>query len=297
MVKFSLHFDPEKPHVFIESVKDAIETQYRNENRAVFGKSPYRLRKGFEHFLVNNLKWSSMTVVQRLNKVKEFQKADMRLPKDYFIITALTASQCSTLSVTAMESGNTKIPIVILATMFEKVNKLLWHEDLIVRKPDTDERSNIVARHTNQIYCVKAGKGGSFKCVRNCVNARTKRCEHTIAAAEKYGKLPDFIIWYKRSKSGASITKMALGGAPKTAGRNPSTRKRSNCKRPATILLVYLLEDCNDQLSNQNDVPPMQISTAHPLNHIVSNKLCINHLFNKIISSHRYREKVSFLNG
>ena len=64
---------------------------------------------------------------------------------------------------------------------------------------------------------------------------------------------------------------MALGGAPKTAGRKPSTRKRSNCKRPATILLVYFLEDYNDQFSNQNDVTPMQISTAHPVNHIVSN--------------------------
>ena len=67
---------------------------------------------------------------------------------------------------------------------------------------------------------------------------------------------------------------MALGGAPKTAGRKPSTRKRSNRKRPSTTSLVDLLEDCNDQLeqsSNQNDVPPMQISTAHPVNHIVSN--------------------------
>ena len=28
MVKYGLHFDPQKPHVFIESVKDVIETQY-----------------------------------------------------------------------------------------------------------------------------------------------------------------------------------------------------------------------------------------------------------------------------
>ena len=64
MVKYGLHFDPQKPRVFIESVKDVIKTQYRNEDRAAFGKGPYRLRKGFEHFLVNDLKWSSMIVVQ-----------------------------------------------------------------------------------------------------------------------------------------------------------------------------------------------------------------------------------------
>ena len=66
-----------------------------------------------------------MAAVQRLNKVKEFQKADMRLRKDYVLITAPAAPQCSALFVTAMESGITKVPIVILATMFEKANELL----------------------------------------------------------------------------------------------------------------------------------------------------------------------------
>ena len=125
MVKYGLHFDPQKPHVFIESVKDVIETQYRNGDRAVFRKGPYRLRKGFEHFLVNNVKWSSMTGVQRLNKVKEFQKADMRSRKDNLMITAPATPQCSAFSVTVTESGITKPAIVILATMFEKANELL----------------------------------------------------------------------------------------------------------------------------------------------------------------------------
>ena len=92
MAKYGLHFDPQKPHVFIESVKDVIETQYRNEDRPIFGKGSYRLRKGFEHFLVNNLKWSSMPAVQRLNKVKEFQKADMRSRKAYVTTTVPAAS-------------------------------------------------------------------------------------------------------------------------------------------------------------------------------------------------------------
>ena len=45
MVKYGLSFDPPKSHVFIESVEDVIKTQYRNEDRAVFGKGPYRLKK------------------------------------------------------------------------------------------------------------------------------------------------------------------------------------------------------------------------------------------------------------
>ena len=152
MVKYGLHFDPQKPHVFIESVRDVIEAQYRNEDRAIFGMGPYQLRKGFEHFLVNDLKWSGLTAVQRLNKIKKFQKVDMISWKDYVTITAPVALQCSTLSVTAMESGITKVPNVILA-MFEKVNELLWHEDFIVKKPGADDGSYIAAGHRNQIYC------------------------------------------------------------------------------------------------------------------------------------------------
>ena len=45
MVKNGLNFDPQKSRVFIESVKDVIKTQYRNEDRVVFGKGPYRLKK------------------------------------------------------------------------------------------------------------------------------------------------------------------------------------------------------------------------------------------------------------
>ena len=60
-----------------------------------------------------------MAVVERLNKVKEFQIADIRSRKDYVTITAPAAPQCSALSVTAIESGISKVPIVILATMFK----------------------------------------------------------------------------------------------------------------------------------------------------------------------------------
>ena len=70
--------------------------------------------------MVSYLKWSSMTAVQRLDKVKEFQKADMRSQKDFVTITVPASPQCSALSVTAMENGITKVPIVIPATMLKK---------------------------------------------------------------------------------------------------------------------------------------------------------------------------------
>ena len=40
MIKYPLEFNAKKPHGFIESVRDLICLQYRDEERPVFGKGP-----------------------------------------------------------------------------------------------------------------------------------------------------------------------------------------------------------------------------------------------------------------
>ena len=55
IIKHGLHFDSKKPHHFIEEIKNIVETQQRNGDRAVFGKGPYRVRKQFEHLMVDDL--------------------------------------------------------------------------------------------------------------------------------------------------------------------------------------------------------------------------------------------------
>ena len=43
MIKYALKFDAKKPSEFIESVRDLIFLQYRNDKRAILGKGPYRI--------------------------------------------------------------------------------------------------------------------------------------------------------------------------------------------------------------------------------------------------------------
>ena len=43
MVKHALNFDPKSPDDFINEVKNIVETQFRNEDRAVFGKEQYEI--------------------------------------------------------------------------------------------------------------------------------------------------------------------------------------------------------------------------------------------------------------
>ena len=48
--------------------------QFKNEDRAVFGKGPYKLQKGFEKYYVNDFKWGQLTAQQRLTKNKGILK-------------------------------------------------------------------------------------------------------------------------------------------------------------------------------------------------------------------------------
>ena len=85
-------------------------------------------------------------------------------------------------------------------------------------------------------------KVGSSSCDNNCVNRSTKICDHTLAVAQLNGTLQEFITWYKRSKRGPNITNMAAAGGPKSAGRKPSKRKRSNAKTQPVLQQIDLLQ-------------------------------------------------------
>ena len=216
------------------------------------GKGPYRLRKGFERYSVDDFQWGQLTAQQRLRKVDVFKKATMN-DKEEFVEEY--SSQCSSkqgLSLSAKECKIDKVPLSILEVMFEKAASLIQTDGLVIPKPGSSDGSYIVAGTCNRIFCVTPGKGGSFKCDRTCINSTTNICEHVIAVAEKCGKLSDFVQWFKRSKSRPSMTGLALNGAPKSVGKKPSNRKRSNKRKAEIESTVDLLVENDRSTPNFN---------------------------------------------
>lgn len=57
-------------------------TQQRNEDRAVFGSGPYRVRSGFDHLLVDDRERSQLDHRHRMDKLSLFLKAGMDGKKD-----------------------------------------------------------------------------------------------------------------------------------------------------------------------------------------------------------------------
>lgn len=120
MIKHGLHFDAKKPHEFIQEIKNIIETQQRDEDRAVFGKGPFQIREGFKHLVVDDVMWVQLTHEQRMRKLSTFLKAEIDDRKDLIQdpIEAAPIDTPSSLTIDTKNSGITTIPAAILEAMF-----------------------------------------------------------------------------------------------------------------------------------------------------------------------------------
>ena len=182
LIKHSLNYDTQKPHEFIEKIQAVVETQFRNEDRAVFGKGPYTVRKDFTHLAIDDRQWGQMTNNQRMSQIRKFRNAGIDDAKSQ--LPEVNENECGAsgnseetkLSLTAVDSGINSIPIAILQTMFDKATNLLQQPGLVISQPGATNGAYIVAGNNNKVYCVTPGKGGSLKCDQACIHHRTKVC-------------------------------------------------------------------------------------------------------------------------
>ena len=77
ILKYGLHFEPKKPHKFVTQVKDIINMQFRNEERAVFGKGPFKVRPDFSHLIPDEIRLGKMTHNQRTKMINRFIETGM----------------------------------------------------------------------------------------------------------------------------------------------------------------------------------------------------------------------------
>jgi hypothetical protein len=254
MIKHALNFDPKKPHEFVHDMRNIVETQYRNEDRAVFYKGPYEVRPEFQHLAVNENQWSKLSPEEKVSKLEKYVKSGMECKKELLSENPKGSRRSSpsspVISVTAASSGISNIPSSILATMFEKANDLVSAPNNVIQKPGATDGSYVVAGYGNMIHCVTPGKGGSLKCDRSCVNFSSSICEHILAVAHVAGTLATYLKWYKHSRRGPKVLEMALGSAPKNTGKKPSKRKKSNKTKPPVAEVIDMLADNNQTVTN-----------------------------------------------
>ena len=175
MIKHALKFNPKRPHEFIAEMRNIVDTQFHNEDRAVFGKGPYEIRPEFQHLAVSDGQWGKLSAAERVTRVERYVKSGMESKKDVSskrrkVSSAQPSSSTPLLSVTASNAGISTVPPSILATMFDKANDLVGTPGHVVPKPGATDGSYVVAAYGNATHSVTPGRGGCLKCDRSCVN-------------------------------------------------------------------------------------------------------------------------------
>ena len=185
VIKDKLEFNPHNPTDFIKKLKELIDLQFRNEDRAILDKGPYELNGRFKHLAVNHEAFGQMKHKQRVKRIKVFREAGLESKANLLNVQDPPDGGNGKVSVSAADCQVKLVPFPVLETMFNRANKLLAKNDFVIPKPGATDGSYIVAAKMNRVFTVNTGQEGGLHSDKACTNKTTRICEHVLAVAEK----------------------------------------------------------------------------------------------------------------
>ena len=185
VIKHKLEFNPHNPTDFIKKLKELIDLQFRNEDRAILDKGPYELNGRFKHLAVNHEAFGQMKHKQRVKRIKVFREAGLESKANLLNVQDPPDGGNGKVSVSAADCQVKLVPFPVLETMFNRANKLLAKNDFVIPKPGATDGSYIVAAKMNRVFTVNTGQEGGLHSDKACTNKTTRICEHVLPVAEK----------------------------------------------------------------------------------------------------------------
>lgn len=281
VLKQKVNFKESEWPEFNDKVKMLVKQQREEVIRALSGRGQYRLSPNYSHFAVSVSEWTKMRPEQRRNIIAKFDNATL---KSRLLLThgGGTASVEKTLSVTAEDSGITKLTLPTLEHMWDKAEKLLSSKNAITLAPGDDPTARMVLSSSLPLpHLVKRGSGSQYVCDSRCINwASSGICSHSLAVAEVNNDLHGFLLWYNNSTVQPNITTLAMSGLPSGRGRKggvpPRRRSRKVVTTPevSTLRPVFL-----------KDTPSVSISASNVSNVSASQQVSVNQSVTPIQSS------------
>ena len=263
MLKSQTNYTRTEMFKFLDKLKQLIYEQDHDIERAIIGWGKYELRPQYMSLHVPEVKWFVMSIPQREQHLRKLSNVSVSnvSPGDLSGGT-LSDSAClgrvlspvSTLSVSVHDVADAvRIPLSCLEGIWNKAAELLKAEEAIVSAPGVRDGAKFVLSYSGRKpHLVAPKKGGAFACDGECPNWKALNiCAHSVAVASLYGKLSEFVSWFKKIKRAPSLTKYAQPTAPKGKGhkgtQGPRKRKSSvgveNTLSNPTMVSASLIEN------------------------------------------------------
>ena len=95
----------------------------------------------------------------------------------------------------------------------------------------------VESRGGKRPHLVISGKGGQFKCDKDCLNYKSIGiCSHTVAVAHINNKLEQFVSWFLRQKEGQVLQKLLFMVCQMVKGKREA-RHHGEGKNKSHVLL------------------------------------------------------------
>ena len=275
LLKHKVDYKRSELPIFIDKVKQLIDEQEKEVERAVINRGKYQFREQYQFLEVEESKWFKMNSAQRvkhLSKVRTTMVSDACEPGTGGAGSSLqiqcgrgsALSKALSLDVEAAFKI-VNIPRTCLEGMWLKAAELLNKEHAIVPAPGQSPEAKMVLSYSGKApHMVTPVGGGGLNCDANCVNWKSLGiCSHSIAVAEINGKLAHFISFVQKKKKRPNLTNLTTTTMPRGRGRKggvpPRKRKARLHGEPTRLSMCTTTGNVEQSISSM--APVSQVSS------------------------------------
>ena len=264
LLKLRTNFKKLEVTAFISKLKELVDNQFAEVDRAVAGLGEYKVSEEYPKFCINPAKWFTMSEDQRQRVLKRFQSIlPLNFPtEDYPHVSNSTsineqsqdsgsASNSSHSDVNTQSDANLliglAIPPYIADTIWKHARVLSENNSNFAEAPGNGGKVWLVARSSESVsksYFVQIHKG-HYECESDCIYYQScKVCAHIVAVAKKNGDLDSFLSWYNKRNHQVNTTAIAQNDLPlASVGKKKAPRKGISKQKGAKIRKICVETD------------------------------------------------------
>ena len=243
MLKRKLDYKRSELPAFIDKIKELVNEQQKELERAVIGRGKYQLKQQYQNLQVTESKWFLMTQEQRKNHLTKLESVALKstIERDALdpLCSELSSATESTLpqlsshsnkdsSVEISPSGLSvdistaatlvNVPIACLEGIWIKAKRLLETNGAIAPAPGQLREARMVLSYSGKAPHIVTPKKNDFSCDSSCPNWKSLGIySHSVAVAETNGQLQLFLS--SKKKKTPNVTSLLTTNMPKGRGR------------------------------------------------------------------------------
>ena len=230
VIKHQVKYKAQELPQFVLSMKEMIENQKKDIEKAIIGMGEYRLVESCRHLAIDKHKFFQMNEKQRDKCLKKFFKKS----KESYASSSLFAEPTNKDSEENPFLCIRTLPTYVATKVWEDGRALLASNGICLSPGCSDECEWVVKSRKpsrKHPFFVQCKKTGQILCEQSCTTyCSSGICSHIVAVAYYKKSVDSFIEWMGKQKRSVNITRLSTVDMPKGRGKKPDSHRKASLK-------------------------------------------------------------------